>query len=225
MSKNYSKKRRLKYVLVALACAASFSVTGLAAACKTDENKPEDEKTTSKEDVQLLKNGNFEFFTVPEKKDGENAPEYLINTPDSWTHGGTSSYTKSGIIGTSDKAWDKLIAEDLAERLDANNALDSSASDYKSNYIDFNGMKSSDLLYKDSYAALKYNTISESTEDNVTKYYIGDSNSKIEIYKDGDKYYYDEGKTREINKDFITNPSTHNIFKEEGAPYSLDENN
>lgn len=223
MSKNYSKKRRLKYVLVALACAASFSVTGLAAACKTDENKPEDGKTTSKEDVQLLKNGNFEFFTVPEQKDGEKAPEYLINTPDSWTHGGTSSYTKSGIIGTSDKAWDKLTADDLAERLDANNALDSSASDYAANHIDFNGMKSSDLLYKDSYAALKYNTISESTEDNVTKYYIGDSSNQIEIYKDGDKYYYDEGKTREINKDFIANPMTHNIFKEEGEPYYLDE--
>ena len=223
MSKNYSKKRRLKYVFVALACAASFSLTGLAAACKTDE-KPEDEKTTSKEDTQLLKNGNFEFFDVPEQKEDENAPEYYINTPNNWTRGGTSSYTMSGIIGTSDEAWRKLTAADLAERLDANNALDSSAADYKEQYIDFNKMKSSDLLYKDSYGAIKYGTISETTEDNVTKYYIGEGDSKTEIYKQDDKYFYDEAKTKEINKDFIANPGTHNIIKEEGEPYYVDEN-
>ena len=146
MSKHYSKKRRLKYVFLALACTASFSITGLAAACKTEEKKDETDKTTSKEDVQLLKNGNFEFFNVPDKKDGQPAPEYLINTPSNWTKGGTSSYTMSGIIGTSDKAWEKLTASNLAERLDANNALDSTASNYKEQHIDFNGMKSSDLL-------------------------------------------------------------------------------
>ena len=227
MSKHYSKKRRLKYVFLALACTASFSITGLAAACKTEEKKDETDKTTSKEDVQLLKNGNFVFFNVPDKKDGQPAPEYLINTPSNWTKGGTSSYTMSGIIGTSDKAWEKLTASNLAERLDANNALDSTASNYKEQHIDFNGMKSSDLLYKDSYGALKYGTISSETDsDDKTKYYIGEDNGKTEIYFDEakDTYYYDAEKTRPITKDLISNPQSHNIIKEEGKePYYLDD--
>ena len=72
MAKNYSKKRALKYAAVALACLTSFSIAGCSA-CNTED--PDDDKKTSKEDTQLLKNGNFEFFDVPEKKKDENAPD------------------------------------------------------------------------------------------------------------------------------------------------------
>lgn len=187
MSRNYSNKRRLKYVLLALTCATSFTFTGLIAACKDDTDPDEDNKTTSKEDTQLLKNGNFEFFDVPEKKKDENAPVYLINSPNNWTHGGTTSYTMSGIIGTSKTAWDKLADESLAETLDFNNGLDSSASNYKSEHVDYNGMKSSDILYKNTYEALNY--------------------------KDKD----DEDKSEEAEKaafERIENPGTHYLAEE-----------
>lgn len=156
MSKHNYKKSRLKYVFLAFTCATAFAFSGLAAACdngKTDDK--EKDKTTTKEDTQLLKNGNFEFFTIPEKKEDGNEPEYLIKTPENWSHGGTTSYTMSGIISTSKTAWDKITAETLADDLDYNNKLDSSSSNYLSEYVDYNGMKSSDLLYANQFNALK----------------------------------------------------------------------
>ena len=142
MSMNNSKKRRLKYLAVAAVLTASLSAMSFAAACtpKEEEDNPPPAKT--KEDTQLLKNGNFEFFNVPEKEKDGNEPVYLINTPNNWTHGGTTSSAMSGIIDTNKSAWDKLSADTLADALDANNALNSSDKDYKENYIDYNGMRS-----------------------------------------------------------------------------------
>ena len=138
MSKHYYKKSRLKYVLLASVCASAFAFSGIAAACSKDNSTSEDDnnKTPVKEDTQLLKNGNFEIFTIPEKKEGGNDPIYLIKTPQNWTRGGTSSYTMSGIISTSEKAWEKMTADDLAADLDYNNDLESSSSDYLNKYID-----------------------------------------------------------------------------------------
>ncbi len=194
MAKNYSKKRALKYAAVALACLTSFSIAGCSA-CNTED--PDDDKKTSKEDTQLLKNGNFEFFDVPEKKKDENAPVYLINSPNNWSHGGTTSYTMSGIISTADKVWtDYFHSTELADKLDINNELKSSDSDYKDRYVDYNGMKSSDLLYKDTYAVL--------------------NPDKDEDESEGDKV---DPKTQ-----FIENPLAHNIFKDGDTPYFVDEN-
>ncbi|MDE6001469.1 MAG: hypothetical protein K2G96_04025, partial [Clostridia bacterium] len=193
MVKHYSKKRRLKYVLLALACTTAFSLSGMAAACKKDNPADNDDKTTSKEDTQLLKNGNFEFFTVPDDA------VYLINTPTNWSHGGTSSYTMSGIIGTSDTAWDKLTADDLAEKLDYNNSLNSSADNYDDLHIDYNGMKSSDILYKDTYAALNA--------------------------KDSDDSEDEGGEEKADPKELIANPGTHyNVHEKDGALYFYGEN-
>ena len=105
MSKHFSKKRRIKYVLLALTCAASFSAAGFSACAKDPEDKKEEDKTSAV-DNQLLKNGNFEFFTVPKAEEDENEPVYLINSPNNWSHGGSSSYTMSGIIDTNKSAWD-----------------------------------------------------------------------------------------------------------------------
>lgn len=152
---SYYKKSRLKYVFLAFTCATAFALSGIASACGNNKSPEEEaDKPAKKEDTQLLKNGNFEFFNIPEKKDGGNEPVYLIKPVENWSHGGTSSYTMSGIISTSDKSWAEMTREDLAEDLDYNNSLDSSSANYLSQYIDYNGMKSSDLLYKDQYAAL-----------------------------------------------------------------------
>ena len=180
MSKHNYKKSRLKYVFLAFTCAATFAFSGIAAACGDNSSENETDKTTSKEDTQLLKNGNFEFFTVPEKKEGGNEPEYLIKAVENWSHGGTGSYTMSGIISTSDTAWGKISDSELADKLDYNNELDSSASNYLSEYVDYNGMKSSDILYKDQYEALR-------SEDD---------------YKEGEEI-------PENRKDVIENPKTH----------------
>ena len=194
MSKRNYKKSRLKYVFLAFTCATAFAFSGIAAACGDNSSETEPEKTTSKEDTQLLKNGNFEFFTVPEKKEDGNEPEYLIKAVDSWSHGGTGSYTMSGIISTSETAWGKISDPELADKLDYNNELDSSASNYLSEYVDYNGMKSSDLLYKDQYEALR-------SEDD-----------------------YKEGETiPENRKDRIANPKTHyNVTEKNGKLYTVD---
>lgn len=210
MSKHYSKKSRLKYVFLALACTASFSLTGLAAACSKTDTPTEDEKTTSKEDTQLLKNGNFEFFNVPEQKKGSPAPVYLISSPNNWSHGGTSSYTMSGIIGTSEKAWEKITDSGLEAALDYNNALSSGDSNYDALYVDYNGMKSSDILYKDTYAALNdkddeadHEHDKDLIENPGTRYNVKEKNGKLYGVKDGKEFevYEDENGDYFFDKD------------------------
>ena len=154
MSKHNNKKSRLKYVFLAFTCATAFAFSGIASACGNSSSDEEKDKTTTKEDTQLLKNGNFEFFTIPDKKEDGNKPEYLIKSVENWSHGGTNSYTMSGIISTSKMAWEKISDPALASTLDANNELDSSQSNYLDQYVDYNGMKSRDILYEDQYKAL-----------------------------------------------------------------------
>lgn len=206
MSMNNSKKRRLKYLAVAAVLTASLSAMSFAAACtpKEEEDNPPPAKT--KEDTQLLKNGNFEFFNVPEKEKDGNEPVYLINTPNNWTHGGTTSSAMSGIIDTNKSAWDKLSSDTLADALDANNALNSSDKDYKENYIDYNGMKSGDILYKDTYSAVNVKNIKSSDENGKTVYHLDDT----EVYynESNEQYYFDAEFTKPL-KEQIKNPGTH----------------
>ena len=200
MSRNNYKKRRLKYVFLAFTCATAFAFSGIASACGNNTSSDEEkDKTTTQEDTQLLKNGNFEFFTIPDTKEGGKAPQYLIKTPTNWSHGGTSSYSKSGIISTSEKAWDKLVDDGLEEALDYNNKLDSSSSNYLSEYVDYNGMTSHDLLYKDQYKGLKDDDEDEVTDD------AGDEETETEAER----------------KQKIENPGTHyNVFKEGNKLYT-----
>lgn len=207
MAKHYSSKRRYKYVFLALACAASFSLTGIMTACKEDSQEEEDDKKTSVEDTQLLKNGNFEYFTVP---DGDKV-EYLINTPTNWTSGGTSSYSMSGIIGTSDTAWAALTASDLKDRLDYNNDLDSDDDDYKDNHIDFNGMTSDDILYKDTYAALNTDESDENYADATALIENPGTHYGVQKKSDG-SYYYTDGNGQEVA-----------VYTDDNGGYFLDE--
>ncbi len=162
MANHYSKKRRLKYLLVALTCTATFALSGFAAACNDPSDDKEDDKTTSVEDTQLLKNGNFEFFTEPK----DEKAVYLINSPSNWSSGG-SSYTKSGIINTSDKGWEKLTDETLKDALIYNNSLKTGTDEYKENYIDYNGMHWYDIPYADTYAAIQDNDKKDEDKDDT----------------------------------------------------------
>lgn len=199
MAKNNYKFKKTKKALIAVLLASAVSCTGLAAACADGSNSGSSDSTPKKEDTQLLKNGDFEFYTTPtEEALKKDKAKYLIKTPVSgtWTSGGDSSNTKSGIIGTTDTAWGELTDEKLAAKLDYNADLSSSADDY----IDYNGMRSRDILYKDTYAALL--AANKIKDDNIVKEhgsyedYFGIKDGKIgdkPVYRNGEdgEYYFE----------------------------------
>ncbi len=198
MAKNHYKSKKTKKALIAVLLATAVSCTGLAAACGGGSDNDSTDTAPKKEDTQLLKNGDFEFFTTPtEEALKEDKAKYLIKTPTSgtWSSGGDSSNTKSGIIGTTDTAWNALTETGLAAKLDYNADLTSTADDY----IDYNGMKSRDILYKDTYAALL--AANKIKEDNIVKEqgyekYFGIVDGKIgdkPVYRNGDggEYYFE----------------------------------
>lgn len=198
MAKNHYKFKKTKKAFIAVLLATAVSCTGLAAACANDSDDNTD-STPKKEDTQLLKNGDFEFFNTPsEEALKKDKAEYLIKTPVSgtWSSGGDSSNTKSGIIGTTDTAWNALTDSELAAKLDYNDDLSSSADDY----IDYNGMKSRDILYRDTYAALLgANKIKEDGIINEQGYekYFGIVDGKIggkPVYRNGEdgEYYFEQ---------------------------------
>lgn len=230
MSKHLSKKRRLKYVLLALTCTATFAASGLAA-CAPEEGDPtEDNKKTTREDTQLLKNGNFEFYDVPEKEKDGNEPVYLINTPNNWSHMGTSSSAMSGIINTSKSAWETMSDEKLKDKLDANNELDKDDADYKELYVDYNGMKSSDILYRDTYAALNSSRIENQeeyfgiTSEGGKYYYKGKEVFAQTGDNDSKTFFLDTDHTKPLTEERIANPLTHyDIKSDSNGSYYLDE--
>ncbi len=213
------KKRKTKKFLgrAALTCAALLAVTstfGMFAACNsdtTDDGDDDDTVTSSNPDSQLIKNGNFEFYD-------DNDGVYLISSPNSWsrTATGTSSAVMSGIINTKPTAWKAMTDPELAATLDYNNELvdkknDDDATDedkenYEEYYVDYNGMESDDILYKNVKAAteddatdndkalidnpLTHNIIEQDTDG---AYYYMDGSEKVNLYKneDGD-FFLDE---------------------------------
>lgn len=213
MAKNYSNKNRKRKALIAMLCALSVTCTGLAAACApTDKEDEPSTAITAKEDNQVLKNGNFEHYDVPDKA------IHLIKNVNNWTLGGDTS-VKSGIINVAD-GWDKLTDEGLKETLDYNNDLSSDNEDY----VNYNSMRSRDIPYKDVYSAmLDDDKVGDSwinkhdggyegyfgIQGNETDGYTwnGKEASKIdgEFYiKDGDGNF-----TKLIRKELTANPQTH----------------
>lgn len=93
-------KRRFAPV-IALSMAATLSL-GVFAACKTAEDNPDDgeeeESAAMPADTQLLKNGNFEFYSEMTKEESE--LRSILNTPSNWSFssGSPSSDTRSGLI-------------------------------------------------------------------------------------------------------------------------------
>lgn len=220
MAKNYLKNSKTRKTLTALLAAAAITCTGFAAACaKTDDSTSNEDLATKQEDTQLLKNGNFEFFNYPSAKNLESGKaKYLIKTPDSWSRGGDSSNAMSGIIGTSESAWSQLTDSELTDKLEFNDSLSST----DDNYVNYNGMKARDILYKDTYAALlKDDAVADSYIKNQSyekyfgitesdgKYYIGETQVYRSAEEDNIEYYFDEACTKSVRKQLIANPGTH----------------
>lgn len=232
------KKRKFaktRKAAIAALCAIAVTCTGIAAACAhttADEEKNNETQTPVKEDTQLLKNGNFEFFgTIPEDA------VYLIKNVSNWSRSGDTSGTMSGIIDTSETAWGKISDYDLKNKLDINEDLTSDNPDYEDLYVDYNGMKSKDIPYIEPYAA---SSLSESNIGDDADGYAKDSvilgggKQKQRSYKeflgiedgeeegaytfrgeavylnedDGD-YYFDTDYTKPVRYAVINNPETH----------------
>lgn len=224
MAKNYSKRNRTRKSVIAMLCALSVTCTGLATACAPN-NDEDDTSTavTAKEDNQVLKNGNFEHFDIPDKA------VHLIKNANNWSRGGDTS-VKSGIISTAPSAWDELTANDLKEKLDYNNDLTSDNEEY----VNYNSMYSRDLLYKDTYAGiLDDDKVKDSYIDKFISLnggkdgYEGYFNIKgdgtegdpymwernpgewVRVYKLENEFYLDEDFTQNVRSVLIKNPETH----------------
>lgn len=222
-NRNFSK---FKKATIAALCAVSVTCTGLAAAC-APSNEPEEpsDSKTQREDNQLLKNGNFEFSTVPEDA------VHLIKNVNNWSRSGDSSGVMSGIVNTSKSAWELLTADDIKDKLDYNNDLSTSDPDYNDLHVDYNGMDSEDLLYVDSYAA-SFKTDGDVTDSDdiiaihgTYKDFLGiegDEESGYtylgrKVYKkvqenpdeENAEFYFDEDCTKPVRYAMIENPETH----------------
>ncbi len=206
MSKWFKNKNRFKTAAVSLAAFAAACTLGLAAACGTtaDDGDDDDDNKVTKQDTQIIKNGNFEFFS-------DNDGVYMISTPDSWTSGsqGTSSNSMSGIIGTSKKAWDKLTDTSLPDKLTANDKLESG----DKNKVDYNGMLTDDLPYKNTHEA------TESEADEAKKAYI--ANPFTHLYR-----YDDEGNVLNADGSAVTTYADDDgkLFTDEDKTEALETN-
>lgn len=207
MKSNYSSKfKKAALGLTAIATSLFIGMTAVACSSNTDGDDEED-KVTTKTDLQTIKNGNFEFYD-------DNDGLYPISTPDSWTfsYSGTNSASMSGIIKTSKTGWDYLTDTDLPDRLEDNDDLDSEDEDKK----DYNGALSDDMLYKNMHDALDDSESDDDNEDkkayianpsthnlrwdsSLNKYvYTDESGTEAPVYEKDGKVYTDEDCTDEV---------------------------
>ena len=197
----FKNKSKLKATLLSAAAIATSLVMGMSAACSKKSSSSEDEdKNVTKQDVQVIKNGNFEFYD-------DNDGLIPISNPDNWTAGskGSTSSSLGGIINTSKERWDYITDPTLPDTLKANDEL-SSGDENKKNY---NGALADDLPYKNTHDA----TLSDAGEKEkeyianpfTHKYsYDEDGNvldlegNKVTTYEDDGKVYLDEEHTQEL---------------------------
>lgn len=192
-----AKKFKLKPIFMAFALMATSSVFSFAA-CTTDDDDDDDETAVAKTDVQLIKNGNFEFYS--ENSDDDDEGIYYISSVNNWSNsslGTPSSDVMSGIIGTGKTAWTGFTDLELAETLDINNDLDSDDDDYEEKYLDFNGLESSDLPFKATDKALVKDDDGNVIYENITAADFIENPGAV-IYTNEDNIgYYDQ------NGDFV----------------------
>ena len=186
-NKFFQEKSKLKKGLVLFASAITASAMLFASACDTTDDDGDTTSESTKRDTQVIRNGNFEFYN----NGSDN--QYLISSPDSWSRGskGTTSYTMSGVIGTSNKAWGALTDDELAEKLDYNNELDKDDDNYDEEYVDYNGMHSYDIPYVDTRAAI------DEDGDDYTDV-IENPGTHYEVEKRGNDYFYTDAKGNEV---------------------------
>ena len=114
MAKIYLNGKWKKKTLIALSLslAATLSLGAFSACAKTETGGETDDSTSkvAPTDTQILKNGNFEFYSDKLVDDVDGKPlekkNIITSSFDGWsfTSGSPSSETKSGIIDTAD--WD-----------------------------------------------------------------------------------------------------------------------
>ncbi len=96
------KGRKRFITALSILLSASLSL-GIVSACNPTEENPDDEDdtTVSATDTQLLKNGNFEFYSEMDEKERDDRRAF-ISSPNDWSFssGSPSSDTASGIIDT-----------------------------------------------------------------------------------------------------------------------------
>ncbi|MGN0818550.1 MAG: hypothetical protein ACI4L9_06230 [Candidatus Coproplasma sp.] len=159
MSKNYRAKRA-KFKAAAYSLATIATSCMMFAACAAQPSDTDEEKTNTKIDTQLLKNGNFEFFN-------DNDGVYLISSPDNWTSG-SSSDSMSGVIGTSHKKWAEITDTSLPQKLWDNDELEDDDEDK----VDYNGLMPDDLPFKNTHDAIKKDTEDADGDGSKTDYII-----------------------------------------------------
>ena len=127
MAKNNRTETWRKYVLSVLSLTVATTLSlGVFTACSDGSDTSDDEDTTvSQADTQLLRNGNFEFYS---DKDVEDVIDRhgVVNTPNNWTFsaGSPSSDTASGIINTMEKAVKKAMLANNFEILEIHHMKD-----------------------------------------------------------------------------------------------------
>ncbi len=178
-----SKFKKAAFGLTAIATSLFIGMT--AACSQSSDDDDDDETVTTKEDVQDIKNGNFEFYD-------DNDGLYPISTPDNWTfsYNGTSSTSLSGVIKTNKEGWDYLTDPTLPDTLEANDDLDSDDEDK----VDYNGVLTDDLPYKNMHDALSDNLEDSDKSDDEKKEYIENPYThNLRWDDDEEKYVYTDG--------------------------------
>lgn len=189
MKGNFSSKfKKAAFGLTAITTSLLIGMTAACAQNTTDDD--DDDKVTTKEDLQVIKNGNFEFYD-------DNDGLYPISTPDSWdfSYSGTNSSSMSGIIKTSKEGWDYLTDPALPETLEANDDLSSDDKNKK----DYNGALTDDMLYKNMHDALEDSTTDDDDDDK--KAYIANPNThNLRWDSENNKYVYvnENGATADV---------------------------
>ncbi len=178
------KKKRssaVKTAALSVAAIATSLLIGMSAACSNTETPSDknDDKVTTKQDSQEIKNGNFEFYD-------DNDGLYPISTPDSWTGAtsGNSSASMSGVIKTDKKSWDYITDATLPKTLEDNDDLDSD-DENKKNY---NGALTDDLPFKNPHEATK------SSADEDDREYIANPFTHKYSYNEAGKVIGNDGK-------------------------------
>lgn len=193
---NFKNRAKLKATLLSAAAIATSCLIGMSACSTTPKDDEDDDKTVTKQDVQLIKNGNFEFY---DDKDGL----YPISSPDNWSsnYKGNSSIAMSGVINTSKDRWDYITDDTLADTLEKNNDLDSNDENKK----DFNGVLADDLPYKNPHDANKDDAKDEEKEFIANpfthKYSYGEDGKLVDTDGKEVETYEKDGKTYTKNDD------------------------
>jgi len=190
------KKKRLskfKSAAIGFTAIAMSLCIGLTAACSSNSNSStdddDDDNAKTKQDLQDIKNGNFEFYD-------DNDGLYPISSPNNWSSGtdGNSSASMSGIIKTDKAGWDYLTDPDLPQTLEDNDDLD----DDDDNKKDYGGALTDDMLYKNSHddeddREYISNPYTHAYSYNENGDVLDKDGNKVTTYSDDDgKLYLDE---------------------------------